>query len=587
MKTIIKSIFLFFTLLLFIFSPKVNAQEGKNLINYNQIKFLKTNKEFGKVTIIEPFDKNNAQFEIATITTPKFIYNSATLLPIYQEAVKKGRVFLLSFSAKTTISSLETGEAKVNILFKQSASYKNNLISTQSISSKWQKYYVPFQTNINVDKNDLAIVLHYGFRPQAFQIKDIKFELFPEETALAALPKTEITYKGMDTDAKWRKDALARIDKIRKGDFEVQFVKDGKPITNKNVKIALTKHSFPFGAAIRAIDVVENGEKYNHFKKAFDLAVFENDLKIKSLRWEKKKKDVIDAISILRNDNINIKGHVLIWPGFNYLTPEIKENRNNPEKVNQLIEEHVAGLLALTKDNISHWDVVNEAYTNTDLQKITGSETILYNGFKTAKMLQPNAARFTNEYGIISKGGLDTEKQEWYYNFIKRIDKNTNGLLDGIGIQSHIGSDLTPPEKVLEILDYYATLDKKISISEFTMDIQEPKIREQYTRDFIIAAFSHKNVSEFLFWGYQIDERKKVDIYNEDFSLGAMGKAYFSLVDNLWKTEINEETDKNGSICSNGFYGTYTYSFIENGKEKTGFFQLEKNKKNIIKIDVK
>ena len=33
---------------------------------------------------------------------------------------------------------------------------------------------------------------------------------------------------------------------------------------------------------------------------------------------------------------------------------------------------------------------------------------------------------FTNEYGIISKGGLDTKKQQWYYDFIKRIDENTD-----------------------------------------------------------------------------------------------------------------------------------------------------------------
>ena len=32
----------------------------------------------------------------------------------------------------------------------------------------------------------------------------------------------------------------------------------------------------------------------------------------------------------------------------------------------------------------------------------------------------------------------------------------------------------------------------------------------------MIAAFSHPNVSEFLFWGYVEDEREKVDIYKKE-----------------------------------------------------------------------
>ena len=152
-----------------------NKFEGVEDLN----SIISTNKEFGKVT-----RKENNSFEITTHKLPKFIYNSASAIPLNNDSFSSGRIFLFSFSAKTTKSSLETGEAKINLLFKQSNSYKNNIISTQSISSHWQKYYVPFQTNINVDKNDLAIVLHYGFRPQAFQIKDIKFELFSEETLL-------------------------------------------------------------------------------------------------------------------------------------------------------------------------------------------------------------------------------------------------------------------------------------------------------------------------------------------------------------------------------------------------------------------
>jgi endo-1,4-beta-xylanase len=568
--------------ILFLFFCGLTAfSQKENLINYNRLNSLNTNSKFGTINKI-----NNETFEVVTSEQPKFIFNCAAPIPLNKKPITSGRVFLFSFTAKTTQSSLETGEAKVNVLFKQSKSYKTNIVSTQSISSNWKKYYIPFESNVNIAKNDLNLVLHFGFKPQTFLIKDIKFELFEKGTKLEALPRTKIKYEGMEPDAQWRKDALARIEAIRKGNIKLQLLKNGVPLANKELKIKLVRHQFPFGAAINAKDVVANNEKYNYFKKAFDLAVFENDLKIKSLQRENKKNQMLDAVSILKNDKITIKGHVLIWPGFNYLTNEYRANEKNPKKITTLITDHVNNLLEITKGNISHWDVVNEAYTNTDLQRITGSEEILYDGFRALKRIQPEAKGFTNEYGIISKGGLDTKKQEWYYNFVKRIDKNTNGLINGIGIQSHIGSDLTPPEKVLELLGYYATLGKQISISEFTMDIQEPKIREQYTRDFMIAAFSHPNVSEFLFWGYQIDDRKKVDIFNKDFSLGSMGKAYFSLVHKAWKTDITKKTTKDGFINTRGFYGTYEYTFTENNEVKKGIFQLKPRQRGIVKINI-
>jgi endo-1,4-beta-xylanase len=168
-------------------------------------------------------------------------------------------------------------------------------------------------------------------------------------------------------------------------------------------------------------------------------------------------------------------------------------------------------------------------------------------------MLDPKAERFINEYGIISSGGIDKIKQDWYYNYIKEIDQNTHNSIDGIGMQSHIGSDLTSPEIILSILDRFATLDKKISISEFTMDIPDPDIRRNYTRDFMLAAFSHPAVSEFLFWGYFEPKHPKAGLIDENFEWTEMGKAFDSLVNKEWKTSLNLTTDEKGTLYGNGF----------------------------------
>ena len=560
--------------------------KGENIVIEQNLKSVKTNQEFAKISIIDSPEDSTPVIEFETLTQPKFIYKCATAIPIKKNNYDSGTVFLVSFEAKTIKSSLETGEAKLNILFRQTDSYKNNLVSTQSISSHWQTYYVPFKSDVALKKEDFKLVFHYGFKPQSFQIKNLKFEVFPENTKVSSLPKTLIKYKGMEADAQWRKSAEVRIDKIRKGEFYVQLTKNGQPVPEKGINIKQKKHFFPFGGAISSKAIVEQPEHYSNFKKAFNHVVLANDLKIKAWRWKQKRPTTLKALEMLQNDGYKTKGHVLIWPGFNYLTPVFKEQKDNPEAVKELIDDHLHAILDATKGKVSHWDVVNEAYTNQDLQKITGSEEILYNGFRTLKEKQPNVLAFTNEYGIISKGGLDTKKQQWYYDFVKRIDENTNGLIDGIGIQCHIGSDLTPPEKVIRLLNFYASLGKQISISEFTMDITDLEVREQYTRDFMIAAFSHPNVSEFLFWGYVVDERNKVDIFNTDWTLGSMGKAYFSLVHDKWKTNINGKTDENGKVNGRGFYGTYEYSFVDDGKLVKGTFDLTPNSTSLFKIDL-
>jgi len=577
----------FLTFLVTLFINGLLAQEAdlksENIVINSKLKFTRCNPALGEVKVVGQGDYETPILSFETKVRPKFIYNVSSSIPLKKQALKKGQVVLLSFKGKTMKSGLETGEARYLWILKQSDSYKGNIEATISLPKDWKTFYVPFTITQDVLQKDLGLVVQSGFPPQIGLITNIKFQVFPEGTPLASLPKTAITYKGMEADAAWRTQAFERIEKNRKGDFSLQFHKNGKPVIAENVKITLQNHHFLWGAMVYASDITSSIPHVINLKKGFNLAVLGNDLKIKSWSREKNRIRTLESLKILNQNNVKIKGHVLIWPGYHYLTPNFKQNENNPKKIVKLMQAHLDDILKKTKGSITSWDVVNEAYTNRSLQTITGSEDILYNGFKVVKKMQPKAARFTNEYGIISKGGIDTQKQQWYFEYIKRLDKNTGGLVDGIGLQCHMGSDLTTPVKTLELLDYYGQLNKKISISEFTMDLTDPEIRYRYTSDFLIAAFSHPNVSEFLFWGFQSINPKAV-IYNNDWSLAPMGQAFFDLVHNKWKTNINKSTTQEGTLKGRGFYGVYSYSFMHNGKLVKGEFEINPNKNNVIKI---
>lgn len=555
----------------------------ENLIDQSQMKYLQPqNEQVGGVKILE---ENGSLVQFETNEQPKFIYDLSTKIPLTaNRSFKKGEVFLVSFQARTLASEIETGEGRTHWLLKQDQGYKNNLEFTLSFTGEWKEYFIPFELQKDVEKGGLNLVVQYGYRPQKFQIKDLKFKSFGQ-TDISKLPKTEITYAGMEPDAAWRKKAFQRINSIRKGDFQLSFFKNNQPLKNEEVKIELKKHDFSWGAAIRAKDLLENPAVIENLKNGFNKVVLENDLKIKSWSGEWSRDRALEALDLLKKEGFKVKGHVLVWPGFHYLTNDFRENKDNPEKLEKLVLDHVEHIVTETQGKIENWDVVNEAYTNQDLQEKIGSEKFIFDAFRKVHQLDSQAGLFTNDYGILSKGGLDTQKQQWYFHFVQRIDENTNGLVDGIGLQSHIGSDLTPPEKVLEILNFFGKSGKNLSISEFTMDIQEPEIREGYTRDFMIAAFSQPQVSEFLFWGFNESNSKKVDIYTKNWQKGAMGKAFYGLLNNEFDSSIQQKL-QNGHLGQRGYFGKYKYEIELNGEQFSGEFEIRPGSNNEIRIDL-
>lgn len=565
----------------------LNAQEvprgGENIVASDKLKSINFSKEEGNISITT--ENTTTILTATTAKQPNFIYNLGIRIPLNPRKIIEKQAMLLSFQARTLESSLETAEAKISWIFKQSESSDPKDVTERSVSlsQKWQTYYLPFEALKTSDGNAILSML-FGFTPQKFEIKDIQLQVYPKGFDFEKLPKTKITYPGMEANAPWRIAAEKRIEAIRKGNFEIEFSVKGKKVQNTNVTIELQRHAFPFGAAVNAEDVVNNERHFEAIKKLFNVIVFENDLKMKKWVFAKKRPITLEAIDKLNQNNIEVKGHVLVWPGLRYLTDDIKANKDNPEKVKEIILNHIKSVTQATKGKISHWDVVNEVYTNKDLQNITGSDDILFEAFKKAKEYDPKAERFINEYGIISGGGINKTKQDWYYNFIKTIDTKTAGLIDGIGMQSHIGSDLTPPEKVLEILNHFSELHKKISISEFTLDLLDEDVKAQYTTDFMIAAFSQPAVSEFLFWGYYAPNNHKAGLLNKDFQLTKMGNAYYNLVNTKWKTKINTTTNTEGKIADSGFYGSYQYDFTLEGKNYKGTFNVATNSKNTIKI---
>lgn len=562
-------------------------KQGEKVVNQKALTNVRLTKDIGSFeTTIQ---NGQTIHKVTTISKPDGVFNLSVKIPLKTKNIKAGQPLLIVFKAKSIEASLETNESKVNFLFRQteSAAPKDVASKSVSLSANWQDYFIPFKAPHSENLESTTFALQFGYTPQIFEIKDIELYVFTETTDFSKLPFTKITYAGMEENAQWRIEAEENIEKYRKGNFSLFFYKDGKPLSNSQVEIKQTKHHFRFGTAVSTDEINSNENYFATVKKLFNIVVFENDLKAK--RWKNKEKipATIAAIDKLNASNIKVKGHVLLWPGFNYLPDVYKQNKDNPKKIEKLICDHYKSILVETKGKISHWDVLNEAYTNKDIPEIFGSNDVFFDAFKKAKELDPNAKRFINEYGIISGGGINTKKQDWYYNFIKEIDKKTNGAIDGLGMQSHIGTDVTPPVKVIEILNRFATLNKEISISEFTLDIMDDEeLRAKYTRDYMIAAFSNPAVKEFLFWGFYTPIHPKAALVDENYQLTKMGQVYYDLVFNKWMTKSAKTTNEIGLFFDKGYYGTYEFIIKIEGKTFNGTFEVLPNETNKLKINL-
>ena len=144
---------------------------------------------------------------------------------------------------------------------------------------------------------------------------------------------------------------------------------------------------------------------------------------------------------------------------------------------------------------------------------------------------------------------------------------------DGIGIQGHIGTFVSPYDFYKEImeLDKY---NKEIKITEYDTSILMAKDKEadaSFMRDMMILMFSIEKMDGFVMWGI-IDNTsgtKNNPIFDKEWNLKLSGEQYIDLVYNKWWTQEDGKTDANGTYATKGYYGDYLITASYNGKTKT------------------
>ena len=222
-------------------------------------------------------------------------------------------------------------------------------------------------------------------------------------------------------------------------------------------------------------------------------------------------------LDFARDNGMTVRGHTLVWHS---QTPEwlfYKEYDKNGELADRELmlrrmESYIKGVMEWTSENypglISAWDVVNEAAADEggmrqSLWYKTIGEDYVERAFEFARKYAPEGVKlFYNDYNSYQK-----RKQEDILGFLKPVAEAGN--IDGMGMQSHIGTYMSISEYANALKRYHDELGVEIQITELDIGADKSDGWEEkqgkYFRDFMDSVIELRRsgvpITSLTLWG--------------------------------------------------------------------------------------
>ena len=416
-----------------------------------------------------------------------------------------------------------------------------------------------------IPEGKACLTLFCAREAQTVEIAGVRVIRYAPETDVSNFPRIRHTYAGREPDAPWRKAALDRIEKIRKADCSLTLTgPDGKPLANQPVKLTLRRHEFGFGSATPASFYLADTEDARRYReiidRLFSIVVFENDLK--DMWWGKdtppheraaRQKETDAAFNWLGERRIAIRGHYLM---------QVAIPGNLAKMDDAAVRSHFLDTarrrIEFAGDRVCEWDAINHpiAWSGAKLfSKRPGLEHLDREVLAHARTLT-KLPLWVNEDQLFRPGPQSDDT--WTY---LRDLKEAGIKIDGLGNQAHIHQSYLPsPEQVLAITDRFAELAPRQAITEFdVVTVADEELAADYTRDLLIACFSHPAYTSFLLWGFWEGSHWMPDAasWNKDWSIKKRGEVLEEWLGKRWRTEVTLTTDATGTVKWRGFPGWY------------------------------
>ncbi|MFN7565350.1 MAG: endo-1,4-beta-xylanase [Prosthecobacter sp.] len=501
---------------------------------------------------------------------PAKAYSAQFTAPVSAEIAKGERV--LAIIKARVVGAEASGEVQAKLQLRGAPYTSFAAVIGVGILREWTEQPVVFVADDAVPAGKAAVVLLCGHKEQSIEVESIRVLKYPATMDLALFPKAKLiprTYAGREPDAPWRKAALERIEQHRKKDLSM-IVKggDGQPLAETEVKLSLKRHAFGFGSAVvakRFSSESEDDRRYREIvEKLFSIVVFENDLKdgnwapdFDEGRKARRNAEIDTAFQWLAERHIDVRGHYLMQVATPFNLHDIKDNA----VVRQRTLDSVKERMAFVKDRVIEWDVINHpiAWGGADmLNKRPGLEKLDREVFTLARSLT-KLPFFINEDQVFRPGPQCDDT----FTYIEKL--NADGFkVTGLGNQAHFHESYLPsPEHLLAVTDQFAKIVTHQAITEYdVVTTEDEQLAADYTRDVLIAVFSHPAYTSFLLWGFWEGSHWKPEAasWSKDWSIRPRGEVLEEWIGRKWHTEVTLKTDAKGKVSWRGFPGWYEVS---------------------------
>jgi len=494
-------------------------------------------------------------------------------------AIRKGDALLVRFIARAIKARQESGEAEGLLTFQQvGAGGTRELTQAFSVGPDWTRISAPFVATRDYAAGEAGTTIAFSNLEQTIEFSELEALNFEQRIAVSALPVTRFTYVGRDSKAAWRTQALQRIEQIRTAPLAIRVVdRRGKPVAGASVAVEMTQSAFLWGSAVSAERLQEKSADADRYRRQvidlFDTTVIDNGFKWP--RWVQPafRARALESLDWLRAQGKRVKGHNLAWPAWKFSPGFITSDPTKRAQIAALSDAHIREITAATKGKLIGWDVVNEPLHETDYFEHMPREHVAQ-WFKIAQASDPAMKLTLNEYGMLNRSSSPLMIAD-LLEFSRMLRAN-GARVDVLGVQSHVGQTPRAPVAVLSDLDLLAADGQEIQITEFDMNSQDEALQADYTRDFLIALYSHKAVSGFLMWGFWQSEHWKPDaaMFRADWSEKPNLAVWRDLVLDRWKTKLVQTTSAAGEIAARGHLGRYRATVTLGGKRSVGAFEL-------------
>jgi endo-1,4-beta-xylanase len=512
-----------------------------------------------------------------TSPDPKNSYRAQVSMACPQGALAKGDKVLAVVTAR--VSGKETGSIEAKLQLAGPPYTQATSPTGVTLSPAWNDYPLLFVVENPIPEGAASMNLFCANAAQVIEVSAIRVFRYGPDKDVADFPRVRRTYAGRAPDAPWRKAALERIERIRKADCSLVLTSsDGKPLANTEVKLTLRRHEFGFGSAVPAALLVADTEDARRFReivdRLFSIVVFENDLK--DMWWGEssvpheraaRNTELNKAFDWLAERRIAVRGHYLM---------QVAVPHNLVKKDAAFIRRHFLDTarqrIEFAGDRVCEWDVINHpiAWTGADmLSTRPGLEKLDREVLGLARSLT-KLPLFVNEDQLFRPGPQSDDT--WTY--LKNL-KDAGLKIDGVGNQAHIHESYLPsPEHVLAVTDRFAQLVPAQAITEFDIKtVADEELAADYTRDLLIACFSHPAYTSFLLWGFWEGSHwiPSAASWKKDWTILKRGEVLEEWLGRRWRTELNLTTDAAGRIEWRGFPGHYDIRLTKESQAASRF----------------